>query len=58
VIEEGGLAGRYRPRPEAALLAAAAETYEHLLATGAGFVSWDRFVDAFCEPREGATAAS
>jgi hypothetical protein len=50
VLEEGGLAGRYRPRAEPALLAAAADAYEHLMATGAGFVSWDRFVEAFCEP--------
>jgi hypothetical protein len=51
VLDDGGLAARYRPRPEAALLAAAADTYEHLLATGAGFVSWDRFVEFFCEER-------
>ncbi len=50
VVEEGGLASRYRPRPEPALLAAAGELYEHLLATGAGFVSWDRFVELFCQP--------
>ncbi len=49
VLEEGGLSARYRPRPEPALLAAAAEVYEHLMATGAGFVSWDRFVELFCE---------
>jgi len=58
VLEEGGLAARYRPRPEAALLAAAAETYEHLMATGAGFVPWDRFVEAFCEERALPQAAS
>ncbi len=51
VLEEGGLAARYRPRPEPALLASAAEIYEHLMATGAGFVSWDRFVEGFCEAR-------
>lgn len=49
VIEEGGLAARYRPRPEPALVAAAREAHEHLMATGAGFLSWDRFVDAFCQ---------
>lgn len=53
VLDEGGVAARYRPRPEAALLASAAELYEHLVATGAGFVSWDRFVEAFCEERPG-----
>ncbi len=52
VLEEGGLAARYRPRPEPRLLEAAAALHEHLLATGAGFVSWDRFVEAFCEARE------
>jgi hypothetical protein len=49
VLDEGGLGTRYRPRPEAALLSAAAASYEHLLATGAAFVSWDRFVELFCE---------
>lgn len=49
VLEDGGLASRYRPRPEPALVAAAREVHEHLMATGAGFLSWDRFVDAFCE---------
>jgi hypothetical protein len=51
VLEEGGLSGRYRPRGEPALLAAAAEAYEHLLATGAALYPWDRFVEAFCEER-------
>lgn len=52
VIEEGGLAARYRPRPEPELLKAAAALYEHLVATAAGFYSWDRFVEDFCEERE------
>jgi hypothetical protein len=51
VIEEGGLSARYRPRPEPELLRAAAALHEHLAATGAGFVSWDRFVDDFCEAK-------
>jgi hypothetical protein len=51
VIEDGGLAARYRPRPEPDLLRAAAALHEHLLATGAGFVSWDRFVEEFCAER-------
>lgn len=51
VLEEGGLAARYRPRPEPALLASAQGAYEHLLATGAGFYPWDRFVEAFCEEK-------
>jgi len=52
VLEEGGLAARYRLRPEPELLRAAAALHEHLLATGAGFVSWDRFVEEFCLERE------
>lgn len=51
VLEEGGLGARYRPRPEAELLRAAAALHEHLLATGAGFLSWDRFVAEFCDER-------
>jgi hypothetical protein len=51
VLEEGGLASRYRPRAEPQLLAAAAALHEHLVATGAGFVSWDRFVADFCDER-------
>ncbi len=50
-LDEGGLAARYRPRAEAALLASAAEIYEHLMATGAGRVTWDRFVEAFCDEK-------
>jgi hypothetical protein len=53
VLEDGALAGRYRPRPEPELLAAAAEAYEHLMATGGGFLPWDRFVALFCEARAG-----
>jgi hypothetical protein len=49
-VAEAGLESRYRPRGEAALCAAAAALLEHLLETGGGFVSWDRFVEAFCEP--------
>jgi hypothetical protein len=49
VLEGGGLAARYRPRPEQELLRSAAALHEHLMSTGAGFVSWDRFVDDFCD---------
>jgi hypothetical protein len=51
VLEEGGLQTRYRPKPGPALLAGAAEVHEHLMATGAALVSWDRFVELFCEER-------
>lgn len=50
VLDEAGVAATLRPRPPDALLAAARALHEHLMATGAGFVSWPRFADAFCEP--------
>jgi hypothetical protein len=49
VLDDGGLSGVLRPRPPAALLDSARELHEHLLATGAGFVAWGRFVAWFCE---------
>jgi len=52
VLEDAGLCGRYRPRPRAALLDAAAAEHERLLATGAAMLRWDDFVERFCEPRE------
>jgi hypothetical protein len=51
VLEDGGLAARYAPRDEAALLAGAVALHAHLMATGAGFVSWERFLELFCAPR-------
>jgi hypothetical protein len=51
VLDEGGLTARYRPKPAEALVAGGREAYEHLMATGAGFLSWDRFVELFCEER-------
>ena len=51
VVEEAGLGGRYRPRPRAELLEAAAAEYERLLATGAAMLRWDDFVERFCENR-------
>lgn len=56
VLEDGGLTERYALREDAALLPAAAAVYEHLLATGAGRVGWDRFVEAFCVERPAAGA--
>jgi hypothetical protein len=50
VIEEGGLAARHRPKPPDALLAGAAALYEHLMASGAAFVPWERFLALFCDP--------
>jgi hypothetical protein len=53
VLDEGGLAARYAPRPEPELLDAARRLHEHLMATGAGFVSWETFVGLFCAARAG-----
>jgi hypothetical protein len=50
VLADAGLTASLRPRPPEVLLAAARALHEHLLATGAGFVSWARFAEAFCEP--------
>jgi hypothetical protein len=49
VLEDAGLAARYRPRPRPELLAAAAAEHERLLATGAAMLGWDAFVERFCE---------
>jgi hypothetical protein len=53
VLAEGGLAARYAPRPEPELLEAGRRLHEHLMATGAGFVSWKTFVGLFCAARGG-----
>ncbi len=50
VLGEAGLERRWSPRPEAELVAAAAELHEHLMASGAGFVGWERFLSLFCRP--------
>jgi hypothetical protein len=52
VLSDGGLAHRYAPRDDEALLAAAREEYERLMATGAGLLSWARFVERFCLPHD------
>lgn len=48
VLEDGGLLERYALKDDAELLPAAAAVYEHLMATGAGMVTWDHFLAAFC----------
>ena len=50
VLSEAGLAGRHELRDEAALAEGARALTEQLLATGAGFVSWERFLSLFCRP--------
>lgn len=51
VLEEGGLAARYAPHDAARLRRAAGALHERLLATGAGFVPWEDFVEACCVER-------
>jgi hypothetical protein len=53
VLTSAGLTGRWTPRPEAEMPAAAAALYEHLMATRGGFVSWERFTGLFCRPVAG-----
>jgi hypothetical protein len=57
VLEDGGLTARYAPRPIPALLEAAAAERERLMATGAGLLEWDAFVERFCLERAPASAA-
>lgn len=56
-IAEAGLAARYTPKGEGELLAAAEALCEHLLASGAAFVPWERFVREFCAARAGPAPA-
>jgi hypothetical protein len=51
VLSDAGLAQRCAPRPEAALLAAAVALYEDLMARGAPFLPWERFLELFCVER-------
>jgi hypothetical protein len=50
-LGDAGLASRYSPRPDDELLASAGALYEQLMAEGASFLSWGRFLDLFCERR-------
>lgn len=50
LVAEAGLGARWAPRSELELAAAAREVQEHLLGSGAGFVSWERFLSLFCRP--------
>jgi len=51
VLEDAALGARYRPRPVAELLGAAAAEHERLTATGAAMLRWDEFVERFCAGR-------
>ncbi len=48
VLSEAGLEARYRPRGDAELGPAGRELHAWLVAHGAGFVSWERFLALFC----------
>lgn len=48
VLSEAGLSGRHALKDEGALVGAARALTEELLASGAGFVSWERFLSLFC----------
>ncbi len=50
VLAGGGLAQRYAPKPETALLAAARDLHERMMAAGAPFLPWAEFVERFCDP--------
>jgi len=49
VLSSAGLERRWRPRAVGELVAAAAALHEYLMSSGAGFVSWERFLDLFCQ---------
>jgi hypothetical protein len=48
VLEEGGLTGRWGLKDDGSLVSAAQALYEHLMATAASFVTWERFLELFC----------
>lgn len=49
-LSASGLERRWVARPPAELARGASELHEYLMATGGGFVSFDRFLDLFCRP--------
>jgi hypothetical protein len=57
VLADAGLAHRYAPKPEPALLVPATALYEHLMAEGAPFLPWERFLEMFCVERPAADAS-
>ncbi len=50
VLTSGGLSQCHAPKPEPALLVAARQLYERIMAEGAPFVAWDEFLELFCAP--------
>src|SRR5690349_1323288 len=52
-LADGGYAGRYAAREDAALMVAAAALHRKLMDEGAPFVSWERFLELFCVERPG-----
>jgi hypothetical protein len=51
VLSDAGLTQRYAARPEPALLAPAQALYEVIMAEGAPFLPWERFLEMFCVER-------
>jgi hypothetical protein len=51
VLSDAGLAQKYAPRPDAELVAPAAALYEDLMARGAPFLPWEKFLELFCVER-------
>jgi hypothetical protein len=49
VLSSAGLERRWAPLPDDRLAAGAAALHEYLMTTGAGFVSWERFLELFCQ---------
>jgi hypothetical protein len=54
VLQDGGLSGRYAPKGDEALLAAAAAWWRVMCAEGAPFLPWPEFVARFCDERPAA----
>jgi hypothetical protein len=48
VLAEAGLSARYVPKDDTQLLAAGRELYQRILASGAGFLPWEGFLELFC----------
>jgi hypothetical protein len=55
VLEEAGLTQRYTLRTDAEMVASAKDLYERLMATAAGFIPWEDFIQLFCVAQDGAS---
>src|SRR5512136_2677605 len=50
VLSAAGLERRWAVRPDVELVEGSRALHEFLMASGAGFVSWERFLGLFCRP--------